>query len=651
MMNQFLPCRYFISECVHHNIFPLWCSYINFGYPFYADPQSGLFYPVTWIIALTTGYNVYTICLEYVIHVAIAGVAFFFLLKSFGPDNYTAVVFGIIYCMSGVFTGNAQHLPWIISMAWMPLILLNFKNLFDKPALHTSLALALFLYLAVTGGYPGFFIILFYFFAAYGAVKVSGNIIQKDFSSIKPVVLFFVLAGIVFVILTGGYLYSFIHSLPYIARGKPVSLSQANNVALTPRSMVSFFFPFATACTSFKLDTDISMANIYCGFLLLPLLFIALVKVRMQFFHKAIFAFAVICLLAAAGRYFYVRTWFYHFLPGLNMLRHAAIFRVFTMLGFVFIAASGFAWLLSAVRAKTNTRFVKMVFSLYFLMLAAVLLFILFRHGFGFNLPPLFSTTGIAAFNAHQGLYEHITAQLIFQLVLLGAFMAVLLSGSASINTKTVLMSCIVIADIFISVQLNLPATVVSDIKPSVLQAKLDRLSTGFPVPPLTPMDNFTHYSDGSTLPIWYNLSFFKKTPAKDGFNSFYLQNVDDLNASARLDSFLKMPVIFFKNAGTKFSITKFGPGNIVIQCKPASPDIICLQQNFYYGWGVVIDGKKEVPRHELCSMSAAIPAGEHTISFEYHKKEVKYLLLLSALSLILTTGFLIKAKWIVPVS
>ena len=253
MMNQFLPCRYFISECLHHHNFPLWCPYINFGYPFYADPQSGVFYPFTWLISFALGYNAYTIGLEYVLHVTIAAISFFYLLKKCSLDNFTAVSFAIVYCLSGVFIGNAQHLPWIVTMAWLPLVLLGFKNMFDAPGIRTALALALFLYLALTGGYPGFFIILFYFFTLYGAVKLGTASTGRR--GVMKVVLFFVLTGIVFAILAGGYLYSFSQALPFIARGKPVSLVEANNVAVSPHSLVSILFPFATAAANFRLYT------------------------------------------------------------------------------------------------------------------------------------------------------------------------------------------------------------------------------------------------------------------------------------------------------------------------------------------------------------------------------------------------------------
>ena len=645
MMNQFLPCRHFISDCLQHHIFPLWCPYINFGYPFYADPQSGLFYPITWLIALTVGYNPYTIGLEYVLHVCIAALAFFYLLKRFELDNYTATAFAIVYCMSGVFISNAQHLPWIVTMAWLPLIMLNFKSIFEDRTNGSIAGLALFLYLALTGGYPGFFIILFYFFAVYGIFKMYIVIKAEGLSSATRLAILLGISAILFLVLTGGYLYSFSHSLQYIARGKPVTLQEANNVAVSPHALVSILFPFATGCSSFRLDTDISMANIYCGFLALPLLFIAVTKTRFLFFQKALSVFAFVCLLAAAGKYLFLRSWLYNLLPGMDMLRHAAIFRVFTVFGIVFISATGFGWLVNAVTTKTDIVFVKRIFVTWLILLLSVFAFSVVKSGYVLKLLVPFSESAVADFNAHQNVYAHITTQLLFQLPLLLLFIFILFQQQIASSTRLILLCCIVVTEMVLSAQLNMPSTVVSNIKPSGLEAKLDKLSSGFPVPPLNPMSSFSHFSDGSTLPIWYNLSFFKKIPAKDGFNSFYLQNVDDLSTSSKQEFFMQRPVVFCDGSATKFSIQKFEPGNISIACDAGKADVLHLQQNYYQGWWVYIDGKMTLPEHELCSMSTSLPAGNHSVKFVYARSRVQYLFLISILSALLLTAFWVRSQ------
>lgn len=645
IMDQFFPCRFFISECLNHKIFPLWCPYINFGYPFYADPQGGTFYPLTWVISLVSGYNVYSIAYDYIIHVTIAAVAFYYLLKGLKFDKFTAVVFGCVYALSGIFVSNAQHLTWAISLAWMPLIILNFKNIFDGPNIKNALGLALFSYLGLTGGYPGIFIILFYFFLVYAMVRFFILIKNKQSSEVARRFWFLSASGLVFLLLSAGFLYSFIEAIPHISRGTPIDLHEANNNPLSPKAMVSFLFPFATTCTATHFDTDISMTNVYCGFLLLPLLVIAFFKGRIQNFEKAFFAFAFICLMAALGKYFFVRGLLFKTLPGLNMIRHASIFRVFAVFGFILIAATGFDYLLKSIREKSNLSFIKKMLSGYFgfLLFVAVVVFIKSKEQMVFLSP--FNAASVNIFNATKNVYSHILFQTIIQLLFLGAVLIALYTGFLNEKRKAILICAIVLSEIIISVQLNLPATIVSDVKPAELQAKLNKMSKGFPVPELKPMDSFTHFSDGTTPPIWYNISFFKKIPAKDGFNNFCLQSVFDLDSSRRRSEFLKRPVVFFSDSEVRFGITKFGPNEVMVHYQANKNSKISLQQNFYRGWIAFIDGQEQQIYPELCTMNFPVPSGEHIVRFAYRRPLVKWMFIFSMGLLMFIGIFLVAVR------
>ena len=90
------------------------------------------------------------------------------------------------------------------------------------------------------------------------------------------------------------------------------------------------------------------MANVYCGFLLLPLLFFSFTKVGLDSgFSIHFMIFTVVCLAAAAGKYFFVRSLLYKFYPGMNMIRHTTgCLSSICCLGPHFISAEGFDWML-----------------------------------------------------------------------------------------------------------------------------------------------------------------------------------------------------------------------------------------------------------------------------------------------------------------
>src|SRR5688572_181686 len=62
--NGYFPPRFFMSESLQAGYLPLWNPYINYGIPQYADMSGGFWNPLTWIIAVTTGYNAYIFTIE-----------------------------------------------------------------------------------------------------------------------------------------------------------------------------------------------------------------------------------------------------------------------------------------------------------------------------------------------------------------------------------------------------------------------------------------------------------------------------------------------------------------------------------------------------------------------------------------------------------
>src|SRR5687768_7624079 len=106
MLDQFFPYRYFLSECVDAHVLPSWNPYQHLGAPFHADPQSGFWYPPAWLLALLRGYDIYTMNFEFILHVCIAGIGFFKLLRGFGIENRNALLFSVAYQCCGLFVNN-----------------------------------------------------------------------------------------------------------------------------------------------------------------------------------------------------------------------------------------------------------------------------------------------------------------------------------------------------------------------------------------------------------------------------------------------------------------------------------------------------------------------------------------------------------------
>ncbi|HXI42928.1 MAG TPA: YfhO family protein [Bryobacteraceae bacterium] len=124
-----LPLATYIARCVRQGVFPFWDPYPYCGVPIHADIQAQLFYPLSWISIvlgnLSEGHKLYY-WLEWQIplHMILAGVLTFFLLRHLGSSVPSALFGGTVYQLGGYFASQAQHLGAICCGAWLPLVLL-----------------------------------------------------------------------------------------------------------------------------------------------------------------------------------------------------------------------------------------------------------------------------------------------------------------------------------------------------------------------------------------------------------------------------------------------------------------------------------------------------------------------------------------------
>jgi hypothetical protein len=154
-----LPLVTYTARCVRHGIFPFWDPYPYCGVPIHADIQAQLFYPLAWISIvlgnLSEGHNLYY-WLEWQIplHMILAGVFTFFLLRHLGASVPFALFGGTVYQLGGYFASQAQHLGAICCGAWLPLVLLCVWKLSAGISVRWVAMLACSIALVFLAGFP-----------------------------------------------------------------------------------------------------------------------------------------------------------------------------------------------------------------------------------------------------------------------------------------------------------------------------------------------------------------------------------------------------------------------------------------------------------------------------------------------------------------
>lgn len=125
--DQFFPWATLVGREVSQGRLPLWNPHVFSGYPFGADPQVALFYPVSTGIATILGRNglgYRELQLEIPLHLAIAALGAFFLCRRLGLGRPPSLVAGLVFGFGGFLTSYPiEQLAILRTAAWIPWLL------------------------------------------------------------------------------------------------------------------------------------------------------------------------------------------------------------------------------------------------------------------------------------------------------------------------------------------------------------------------------------------------------------------------------------------------------------------------------------------------------------------------------------------------
>ena len=676
----FYPWRFHIGECLQNGQLPYWNPFQDLGYPIHADPSSGAWYPLVWIIGYFSGYSIYTIGFEFWIHTFFAGIGFYLFAKTLRFEQNYALLAGISYMLCGVFIGNAQHLPYIISAAWLPFVLNFYFRMVQERSYWNSLRAAFFLFLMVSGGYPAFTIILFYLLLLFFCIYLFKEFKQKD--SVKLV--HFLGRHFVFLmytILLCLVLFVSIYQVsPYLSRLGDFELEQALFSPFSPQSFISFITPLASTTHTDYFNSDLSMRNGYFG--LLPLLFFILgIFAKKPREISILFYFGIFSLLASVGEYLPVRAFLFHYVPMMNVFRFPSVFRLFFIIGALL---TGIYFLKTQLELAVWKKRKLQIGALGLIL--SLFIWIIIARSKGYLSLVSFMKTELFTDSAAATYWQNTAFQSLIQLVFLVLFLIVLWK----INDKKKWMASILILtflDLFLATQLNAPSSIYSEhVTAREAHKNTAILPKGFPnVKPIT-IEEASHLP-GIGQPYWKNVSSFQKQFSAEGFNSFSFSSYefleseypqlfekikqnnllllsDSVLSTAALPRFKKDSLftpkqLFFEPSdltilqqkslknekGDTAILLNYDASKFEILTRTKQLQLLTIFQKKYSGWHAQINGK-EAPifKSNLNFMTIVVPKGNTKITFEYQNPLVKTAFYISAstfLSTLLLFGFL----------
>lgn len=655
-VDAYLPSRYFFSESILNNQFPLWNPYLLYGTPIYADLTS-VFSPEFWIVGNMFGYSNISLQYVFLLYVFVAGISFFYFLKQFGAESNISLGLSVAYMLSGYTIGNAQHVSFVAGYAILPFVISCYIRFLSDLNRRNFLLLGVALFLMVYASYPGLTIIVAYFLSGLFVYYFAGS--WKDKTKIKKLLVSHFVLLITVVLFSSVYLVAYFQALPFLSRYSGISAELALRHSFTLKSFLSFIVPMATGADPGYFETDVSMSNGYWGIISLVLFLFSLTRKVEHKESYVILLMGILSLWASLGDPFFLRRFLFDHAPLMDMFKYPAIFRassIFSFLAFVGIN-------LHAKQFSKTDR--KRILTITGIFIAGILILI-----------------GYAAFNLNEFVFFDPNKSLTQKILNSDRLNAIVLQGSLQLLVLCLfgliiwkvkefkrLSSAILflfVIDGIVASQLSIHSTVISDVDPVEFYDHLKASPKGFPIPELNSMGENSDKKAGTAF-TWMNNNVFPKKVTYDGLVSFKLDGYanladnfpdllkaikkeplvyfsDDVRENSKVENFKSNTVFvsvsdynlfgseeFNSDINDQLEITRFLPTEIEIETRTKTTQILTLQQNYFTGWKVFVDGEEQnLLRSNFAHLAVRVPSGEHQILFKYSNLLVIYAFIFS---------------------
>jgi hypothetical protein len=642
MIDISLPWRYFISECWHNQLLPTWNPFATLGFPQQADPQT--WYPISTLISLFFGYNLYILHYEFVLHIILATFGFRYLLNSIGIRQITTIIiFSVAYICSGFFISNAEHLGWIVSACWIPYIFANLVNYFKQSHIKYLLASVLFLFLLLTGGYPGIFIVTSYCTLFFVIYKIATQYISRNNFAFSTTYKQLFISALVFTAISSVVIYCSFQVRPFL--NKELTPKEVMSGPITLESLISIIYPFVVINqTEFLGKVDAALLNSYFGIFSFLLIFWGLYENKLK--NIKLLLLGVFFMMIALGDTTPLRAWLYH-LPLLDSFRFPALFRIFGIIFFLLFAAKTY----DSIDFNRHKKKIGLLFLSFGI---AQSLFIFINYSFS-NIFEIFTTSYTYLIDSSI-IKERLLVQQCFILIIYG-LIGILIIRVNETKIRPVITGLFLLELIVFS-QLNAGKTVYNQtLACSTIQKTFSKFPQGFPLPSnklelLQTTESRLPFDEG----IGGNKNIYYKNPTIFGYNPYSFKATHRLETSPNNRDIMNVPLVsFFPNSSEsepilygrdasnlKLKILDFNPQKIRIGLDGLESGRIVFNQNYFSGWKVRVGNvNREIKLVNYCLMSTKVNRGDKDVEFYFEPTYTRVLWILSSISFLLLSIYL----------
>lgn len=125
----YLPMRQYIGERIAAGEMPFWNPLVGMGTSIAADPQSGLWYPPTYLFVILPPLVAYPVTL--IAHFALAGWGLYRFCRASGRGWQAAFLGAVAFELCGFLVAHRVHLTMHHAVAWIPWMLYGWRRFAD----------------------------------------------------------------------------------------------------------------------------------------------------------------------------------------------------------------------------------------------------------------------------------------------------------------------------------------------------------------------------------------------------------------------------------------------------------------------------------------------------------------------------------------
>ncbi len=382
ILYQWYPFLTYLKESIKNFKLPIWNPYVFSGMPFLNDIQSQVFYPLNYLFLFLnlflklTYYQVELIVLS---HIFLIFLFSFILFKSLKIDEKIAFLSSLFLTFSSFVTLRTIQLGPLAVFTYFPIITyFFFKFLKEDKISKNAIYGGIIFGISFFAGYPQFSLFLIYNLLLYFLLNI---LINKKFNYFQFINLFiFFLVGFLIAMIQFYPSYKY---LPFTVR-KRLTFEEASDGSLSFLQLINIFIPkFFGSVSGEGTDTIFYWlypyghyyweTGIYLGILPFFLSIYGLVYSKRK--EKYLFFIpAILSLLFAFGKNFFLYNLLFNILPGLKQFRFPSRFLAIYTFNMVILSAFGIEALLKERERKNFYKFL-ILFAFF-----SILLFLFFKE-------------------------------------------------------------------------------------------------------------------------------------------------------------------------------------------------------------------------------------------------------------------------------